>query len=116
MYNILVIDDEESITRMISMALTKYGFNVETTTDSLEGIKKFDKSHFDLVITDILMPGLDGNGVARHIRNSQKRFTPVIGVSGTPWLFEDSDFDAVLPKPSSIKTMVDTVKNITRSN
>jgi len=116
MYNILVIDDEESIVRMISMALTKCGFNVETTTDSLEGIKEFDKGHFDLVITDILMPGLDGNGVVQHIRNSRKQFTPVIGVSGTPWLLEDSDFDAVLSKPSSIKTMVDTVKNITRSN
>ncbi len=116
MYNILVIDDEESIARMISMALTKCGFNVETTTDSSEGIKKFDKSHFDLVITDILMPGLDGNGVVQHIRNSRKQFTPVIGISGTPWLLEDSDFDAVLSKPFSIKTMFDTVKNITRSN
>lgn len=97
------------------MALMKCGFNVETTTDSLEGIEKFDKSHFDLVIKDILMPGLDGNGVVQHIRNSGKQFTPVIGVSGTPCLLEDGDFDAVLSKPSSIKTMVDTVKNITRS-
>ncbi len=116
MRNILVIDDEESIVRITTMALSKFGFNVEKATDGLEGIKKFDEGHFDLVITDFLMPGLDGNGVVRHIRNSRRQFTPVIGVSVTPWLLEDGDFDAVLSKPSSIITLVDTVKDLTSSS
>ena len=116
MRNILVIDDEESIVRITTMALSKFGFNVEKATDGFEGIKKFDEGHFDLVITDFLMPGLDGNGVVRHIRNSRRQFTPVIGVSGTPWLLEDGDFDAVLLKPSSIITLVDTVKNLISSS
>lgn len=115
MHNILVIDDEKSIAFLTSIALSKSGFNVEKAINGLEGIQKFDEGHYDLVITDILMPGLDGNGVVRHIRNSRRQFTPVIGVSGTPWLLEDSDFDAVLSKPSSIKTLVDTVKNLTSS-
>lgn len=115
MHNILVIDDEESIAFLTTSALSKSGFNVEKAEDGLEGIKKFDEGHFDLVITDILMPGLDGNGVIRHIRSSERQTTPVIGVSGTPWLLENSDFDAVLSKPSSIKTLVDTVKNLTSS-
>jgi len=113
MRNILVIDNEESILLMITMALAKYGFNVEIAADGMEGIKKFDEGHFDLVITDILMPGLNGNGVARHIRNSESKYTPVIAISGTPWLVENGDFDAVLPKPVSIQTLVDTVKNLT---
>jgi CheY-like chemotaxis protein len=116
MRNILVIDDEESIVRITTIALSKFGFNVEKATNGLEGIKKFDEGHFDLVITDFLMPGLNGNGVVRHIRNSRRQFTPVIGVSGTPWLLEDGDFDAVLSKPSSIITLVDTVKNLISSS
>jgi CheY-like chemotaxis protein len=113
MRNILVIDNEESILLMITMALAKFGFNVEIAVDGLEGIKKFDEGRFDLVITDILMPGLNGNDVARHIRNSENKYTPVIAISGTPWLIENGDFDAVLPKPASIQTLVDTVKTLT---
>ncbi len=112
MHNILVIDNEESILLMLTTALSKYGFNVEIAVDGMEGIKKFDEGHFDLVITDILMPGLNGIGVVRHIRNAENKYTPVIAISGTPWLVENGDFDAFLPKPVSIQTLVDTVKNL----
>lgn len=113
MHNILVIDDEESILLMITIALAKLGFNVEIATDGLEGIKKFDEGCFDLVITDILMPALDGFGVVRHIRNSERRYTPVIAISRTPWLLVNGDFDAVLSKTILIQTLVDTVKTLT---
>ncbi len=113
MRNILVIDDDESIVIMLAMALARFGFNVETAADGIEGIKKFDKGCFDLIITDIRMPGLNGNSVVEHVRNSAKQFTPVVGISGTPWLLEDSDFDAVLQKPFTIKALVDTVNNLT---
>ena len=112
MRNILVIDDEESIVIMITMALARYGFNVEIAADGIEGINKFDEGCFDLIITDIRMPGINGNGVVQHVRNSDKQFTPVVGISGTPWLLEDADFDAVLQKPFTIKTLVDTVYNL----
>ncbi len=115
MRNILVIDDEEAIVSMLTMALTIFGFNVETASDGLEGIKKFDEYNFDVVITDIHMPALDGNGVVRHIRNSVRQSTPVIAISGTPWLLANGDFDAILSKPSSIITLVDTVKSLTSS-
>ncbi len=62
------------------------------------------------------MPALDGHGVVQHIRNSKRRATPVIGISGTPWFLKDSDFDAVLSKPTSIKKLIDTVKKVTHAN
>jgi len=116
MNNILVIDDEESIARMLYQALTKYGYNVETATGGQEGIKKFVEGQFDLVITDILIPGLNGNEVARHIRNSPRKLTSIIGISGTPWFLENSDFDAVLSKPCSIKVLIDAVKSLTAAS
>ena len=113
MHNILVIDDEKSISEVLCHALMRFGFNVDTAQNGLEGITKFDEAPFDLVITDICMSGLDGIGVVRHIRNSLRRSTPVIGISGTPRLLQEGDFDAVLPKPFSIMALTNTVRNLT---
>ena len=113
MGKILVIDDEEQIALVLTMALSKYGFNVETATNGLDGVKKFDEECFDLVITDICMPGLGGNDVVKYVRNSDKYFTPVIGITGTPWLLEDEYFDAVFTKPFSIGGLIEAVSSLT---
>ena len=113
MQNILVIDDEKAISDILSQALTRFGFNVDTAENGTEGIVKFDRDAFDLVITDICMAGMGGNDVVRHIRNSRRRTTPIIGISGTAWLLEERQFDAVLPKPFSLKTLADTVRGLT---
>jgi len=115
MCNILVIDDEESVLKIINQALTRFGFSVETASDGVEGIKKFDDGFFDLVITDLCMPGIDGNGVAKHIRNSGGRLTQIIGMSGTPWLTDGGDFTEVLANPFSLTTLIETVRNLTGS-
>ena len=112
MTNILVIEDERAISLLLTKGLAKFGFNVATAMDGLEGIKKFDEGHYDLVITDLCMPGLDGNGVLKHVRISQRPFTPVIGMSGKHWLIEHNDFDALLAKPFSIKNLVNTVNRL----
>ena len=111
MSTILVIDDEKSILQIIYQALTKFGHNVETAGDGKEGIKKFDDGNFDIVITDIRMPGVDGNGVVKHIRKSNRQSIPVIAISGTPWQLEDKNFDMVLPKPFPLKKLVDSIRS-----
>jgi DNA-binding response OmpR family regulator len=116
MCHILVIDDEKNILEMIKMALTKFGHDVETASDGKEGIQKFDEKWFDLVITDIKMPRLDGNGVLQYIRNSERQSTPVIGISGTPWMLEGTRFDAVLAKPFLIKTLADYIRNLSQTS
>ena len=113
MCNILVIDDETAVSGVIQRALSKFGFKVETAQNGHEGIAKFDEGRFGLVITDICMPEIDGKGVVSYIRNSEGRLTPVIGISGTPWLFEDGGFDAVLAKPFSIQALMDAVNTLT---
>jgi CheY-like chemotaxis protein len=113
MGKILVIDDEEQLVLMLSMALSKYGFDVEIATSGVEGIKKFDEGCFDLIITDIRMPGLSGNDVVEYVRNSVKYFTPVIAITGTPWLLENASFDAVFTKPFSIGDLIEAVGSLT---
>jgi two-component system, OmpR family, response regulator VanR len=108
---ILVIDDEKGIQQLIRQALTHFGHHVETAADGLEGIQKFDDGNFDIVITDICMPGIDGNGVAAHIRKSDRQSIPVIAISGTPWELEPDNFDFVLPKPFPLKNLVESIRS-----
>jgi CheY-like chemotaxis protein len=110
MPQILVIDDQKPILEVLRLALTRSGYEVEIAGGGQLGIKKFDEGHFDLVITDILMPDVDGNKVVKHIRNSTRPDTPIIGFSGTPWALNESDFDKVFTKPVPIKDLIDAVQ------
>jgi CheY-like chemotaxis protein len=112
MHQILVIDDQEFILDTVREALTMNGYEIEVAADGQEGIQKFDDGSFDLVITDLQMPGIDGNNVVEHIRNSDRQFTPVIGFSGTPWLLQKSDFDIVFVKPFSLQDLVDAIQHL----
>lgn len=110
MSKVLVIDDEEGITAVIQEALSLHGYDVQTALDGSEGIWKFKNQRFDLVITDIMMPKTDGNSVVRYIRASNRRSTPIIGMSGTPLLLNDSDFDKVLFKPFPLQNLINAVR------
>ena len=112
MSSILVIEDEKVILELIKMVLSYFGYRVETAQDGEEGIQKFDGGCFDVVITDYLMPEVNGKGVLQHIRRSSRQRTPVIGMSGTPWLLEDTGFDLVLAKPFPLNSLVNSVKTL----
>ena len=112
MSTVLVIDDEKGILQIIYQALIKFGHQVETAADGQEGIRKFDHGSFDIVITDIRMPGIDGNGVVNHIRKSEKQSVPVIAISGTPWQMENNAFDMVLAKPFPLNKLVESIGSL----
>ena len=112
MRTILVIDDETGITQVIEEALRMVGYEVEVACNGSEGIRKFDNHRFDLVITDICMPGINGNSVASHIRSSSNGTTPIIGMSGTPWMLENDDFDMVLAKPFPLEDLIESVQQL----
>lgn len=112
MGSVLVIEDDKGILGLIEDALTLFGHRVETAPDGQEGTRKYDLGRFDVVITDYLMPELDGRGVVQHIRASARGWTPVIGMSGTPWLLHDAGFDLVLTKPFPLKHLVEAVRQL----
>ncbi|MGC1460662.1 MAG: response regulator transcription factor [Terracidiphilus sp.] len=76
---ILVIDDEPQITRVLRAALSAQGFDVRTANDPEEGLRTFTEWSPDLVITDLMMPGLSGVEVTRAIRSQGA--TPVLVLS-----------------------------------
>ena len=77
----LVIDDDALIRNMLMNILTKNNFEVETASDGDDGLQKIASGHFDLVITDILMPGKEGLETILTLKKS----TPdvkVLAISG----------------------------------
>src|ERR1035441_10498069 len=76
---ILVIDDEPQITRVLRAALTAQGFDARTANDPEEGVRLFREWQPDLVITDLMMPGMTGVEVCRAIRATSS--TPVVVLS-----------------------------------
>ena len=66
--NVLIIDDEEFILQLSRDILTKSHYNVKTASDGKEGIKLLESDKFDLILTDIKMPNINGLDVIRHVR------------------------------------------------
>ena len=109
----LIIDDDNSILNFLQSVLIRLGYEVKIAQDGIEGIELFTIEHeLDLVITDIRMPGLDGNTVARHIRNSDRPETPIIAITGFSGKFEGELFNFFLTKPFDIQALADAIETL----
>jgi len=69
---ILVVDDNRSLVRIIGRILQKEGFEVLTAFDGLEGLERAQHERPDLIILDIVMPGMDGYEVCRNLERDPK--------------------------------------------
>jgi CheY-like chemotaxis protein len=104
---ILLIDDDSQILTALSQALRHTGFEVQIACDGDEGIELIDSGYqYDLVITDITMPRMSGNEVAKHIRGSKTPDIPIVAITG----FDDSAidrelFNSLLMKPFSLDAL-----------
>jgi len=80
---ILVIEDDPGTMRFLSYTLEQEGYEVVAVTDGLEGLKKAQDEHPDLIILDIMLPGLDGYEICNRLRQKPESLTvPVLMVSG----------------------------------
>jgi signal transduction histidine kinase len=78
---VLVIDDEPSVREVIATTLDREGYRVTACADGRDATTRFDAEPFDLVVTDLGMPGLTGWDVAAHVKQRSPA-TPVILVTG----------------------------------
>ena len=79
MSRILIVEDEETIADLERDYLELSGFEVEVANDGETGLEKALTDQFDLVILDLMLPGVDGFEICREVR--QKKNTPIIMVS-----------------------------------
>lgn len=73
---LLLVDDEDRIRRLLKMYLEKEGYIIEEATDGHEAIEKALHIDYDLIVLDLMMPGIDGIEVCKQIR--EKKATPII--------------------------------------
>jgi len=76
---VLVVDDEETIRKILNLHLSKLGYEVNEAADGLQALERLRKDDFDLLICDILMPNMDGWQVLKEIRSDERtKNIPVI--------------------------------------
>ena len=116
MEDILVIDDDKHILRLVDEILTHRGYNVKTADNGIEGISLFEQNRrFSLVITDIRMPEADGNQVAKYMKDKDDmKNTPIIAISSYPNDAERELFDSILEKPFGFKELTFAVDSLYR--
>lgn len=81
MANILVIDDERDVRIVLKEVLQREGYDVTLAVNGREGLEKLESGGADLVITDVIMPGIDGVATVENVRKSHPEM-PVIVMSG----------------------------------
>lgn len=115
--NILIIEDEKAIQKILSEPLSHAGYTVTTASDGLEGIRAFHMQPFDLILLDILLPKIDGYTVCEMIR--QESGIPIILLTAL-----DAEEDQVrgfdlladdyITKPFSIRLVLKRVEALLR--
>ena len=81
MAKILIVDDEEQVRTALKQVLERAGYEVAVAATGNEGLELMQREGADLVITDVIMPGIDGITTARKIRE-RYRDTRIIVISG----------------------------------
>jgi len=110
---ILMVDDDPMILKFVSVNLKVRGFQVTTAEDGEAALKAAKETSPDLVILDLLMPGIDGSEVCRRIREWST--VPIlvltaIGESTTKWRLIDLGANDYMTKPFDIADLLKRVK------
>lgn len=116
MASILVIDDNETVRQTIDNVLNAAGHAVTCAHDGAAGLEFLTNNNYDLIITDILMPNIEGIELIRSVRKNGVA-CPIIAISGGTKkmgqdflkMSESLGATATLPKPFSAQELLDVV-------
>ncbi|MFM9961532.1 MAG: response regulator [Planctomycetaceae bacterium] len=117
---ILIIEDERSLIDILSYNLSREGFDVTTSSDGAEGLRRAQTSAPDLIVLDLMLPGLDGLQICRQLRSDPK--TQGIRILMLTAKSEEVDeivgfnmgADDYVAKPFKIKPLISRIKALLR--
>ena len=118
--HILIIEDETDIQELIQFNLKKEGYQVTSTLTGEEGISKLKVSHPDLVLLDLMLPGIDGFEVCRRLKSdTETRKVPIIILTAKG---EESDIvsglelgaDDYITKPFKPRVLIARIRSVLR--
>ena len=120
MAHILVIDDEADIRFILETFFNKEGHTVNTAGDGKDGMRLVGLNHFDLVITDVVMPEMDGLEIISAIKRKFPAIRIIVMTGGTAKLdksllmtmAQTMRADAVVDKPLDLKRLNATVNEV----
>lgn len=118
MKNILLIDDDEIIQKVLQKVLQQYGYHVIVGIDGREGLAKLDLMHFDLIISDIMMPYLNGFEFIEQVKkHPHAQDAPIVVISSITHEASIKDgmnlgINLYLPKPIVIENFVAQIKKL----
>jgi CheY-like chemotaxis protein len=69
---VLVVDDEDAVRRYVVRVLTAAGYLTSAASNAAEAIESFKSNQFDALVTDVMMPGMSGDELARQLRQSER--------------------------------------------
>ena len=113
MSKILIIEDEAGIARFVELELKHEGNEVEKASDGREGLDKALSGSFDLILLDVMLPGLNGMEVLRRLR--QEKDTPVIMLTARDAVMDkvsglDAGADDYITKPFAIEELLARIR------
>lgn len=115
--NILVIDDDPSMTDMLKIMLSDSGHNVAVTNSSIEGLELARQQAFDLIILDLMMAEMDGLGVCRAVRQFSSVPILILSAWDTPGTVAEAlnaGADDFLVKPAAYSMLVAHINKMLR--
>lgn len=118
MSKILVVEDDESLNKTVEIYLKSDGFDVSVCYDGLQALECIKNNNFDLVLTDIMMPNLDGFSLAEKIRQNNKQL-PIIFMTAkddkmSKQLGFKLEIDDYITKPFDLEELVMRIRAVLR--
>lgn len=117
---ILLVDDDRDLLQVLSIALDMHGYKVVCSTDGIEATFKLSNEVFDLIITDLKMPKMDGADFVRFIRRGHT--TPIFIMSACVDSFKlklselkDQTNLTIFPKPFRPEALIEKIKEIKKA-
>lgn len=113
---ILLVDDDPMITELVIDMLGIEGYDVDTATNGIEALQKLERQRYDLIITDLHMPKLDGSGFYRELAqrklHSLKRIIFLTGTTGgsEEHRFVQESGVPLLLKPFNVSELIELVR------
>ncbi|MDP4143638.1 MAG: response regulator transcription factor [Bacillota bacterium] len=118
-YKVLIIEDEKQMAMLIQMELNHEGYKVDIENDGMQGLNRIKNEKYDLILLDLMLPGLDGIEICRRVREFSD--VPIIMLTAKGDIADrvmglDTGADDYLTKPFAIEELLARIRVIRRKN